>query len=79
VPIPCATIGNLYGYIGCHDLAENNIAYLSLLLSAVSFFMLQNFSIISYSKMGKINGKYIYFFASEINADTNRGGTHICK
>jgi len=29
--------------------------------------------------MGKINGKYIYFFASEINADTNRGGTHICK
>jgi hypothetical protein len=78
VPVPGTAIGNLYGYDGCHDLTRKTIAYFSLLLSAVSFCTLQNFSIISYSKMGKINRKNI-FFVSEINADRNSGGTHICK
>lgn len=67
MPIPCTAIGNLFGYTGCHDLTGKNIAYFSLLLSAVSFCMLQNFSVMSYSKMGKINGKN-FFFVSEINA-----------
>jgi hypothetical protein len=78
VPIPCSARGNLYGHTGCHDLAGKNIAYFSLLLSAVSFCTLQNFSIISYNKMGKINGKN-NFFVPEINAGTTCGGTHICK
>ena len=78
VPISCTAIGNLYGCTECHDLTVKNSAYFSLLLSAASFCMLQNFSIISYSKMGKLNGRN-KFFVSEINADTNCGGTHICK
>jgi len=61
VPIPCTVVGNLYGYNGCHDLAGKNIVYLSLLLSAVSFCMLQKFSIMCYSEMGKINGKNIFY------------------
>lgn len=80
MPIPCTAIGNVYGCTGCHDLTGKNVVYFSLLLSAVSFCMLQNFSIMSYSTMSKINGKNnFFFFVSEINADTNCGGTNICK